>query len=608
MCGIVALHGLQEESWIELMNAGLRHRGPDSHGVFRDRNTRLALAMQRLAIIDTSGGAQPMSTTDGRHTIVYNGEVYNAPELRRELEAAGERFSTDHSDTEVVLRLLIRQGQDALSRLNGMFALVFYDREAGTLLFARDRFGIKPLYYTEVAGRLAIASEMKAFLYLPYISRSLNVQSLHHYMSLMYLPDESAIFTGVRRVAPGTAITYHLDTRTLTVSRWWRLSWGHGPSFSRDEWCERLRQAFCEAVRRWTLADVPVACSLSGGLDSSAIVGALATSGMRPKTYALGFTGNGEEDWNELPRARLVARHWGTDHHEIILNPERLLDDLVQMTWHLDEPYGGGLPSWSVFQMMSKDVKVGLTGTGGDELFGNYGKWRPLEGRIFGRLFQRPVTADRFSSQFFQRFYYATEEEKKKQILLTSSGIQSTAELLFQRFNDAPSGNERDRIAETDITTQLSEEFLLMTDRFSMAHSLEARTPFLDAEFSTLALSVPASLRTHPRDLKGLLRQTVSPLLPREAQNLPKRGFVIPLALWLRGCLRGLTERLLAPERLKRQGLYRPEFYALYVQPHLEGRADHTQKVWAALMFQLWHLVFIENSGPPDFTLADLTA
>lgn len=605
MCGIAGIHGAQDDGWIGAMNERQHHRGPDDGGVFRDRTAALSLAMRRLAIIDLAGGLQPMSTADERYTLVYNGEIYNARELRTELEAAGERFATDHSDTEVLLRLLVRQGEAALPKLNGMFAFCLYDRARGTLFAARDRFGIKPFHYVAAGGRFAFASELKSLLTLPFVSSTLDRQSLFHYMSLMYVPGTDTILEGIKRLGPGEALTYRLADHALKTVRWWQPSIRPSLGTEAAEWPERLRGVFREAVKRWTLADVPVACSLSGGLDSSAIVGALAESGIPVRTVSLGFTGAGEAAWNELPLARAVAKHWGTEHREIILDPADLLDDLIAMVWHLDEPYGGGLPSWTVFKLMAKEVKVGLTGTGGDELFGNYGKWRPLEGRFAGLLRPREIDAARFETDFFERFYYLSDADKRSRVVASSQHSTATASLLYERYS-AAHGSIRDRVAITDIETQLAEEFLMMTDRFSMAHSLEARTPFLDNEFAALALSVPAALRTKRGDLKGLLRRTVAPLVPEAIRDAPKRGFVIPLKLWLRDRLRPLAERLLEPGRLAKQGIFRPEFHAAFVRPHLDGRADHTNRVWAALMFQLWHLIHLERSGPPDFALADL--
>lgn len=598
MCGIVGIHGAQQPAWIEQMNLAIDHRGPDDQGYFRADDGRLALGMRRLSIVDLAGGHQPMTTPDGRFTIVFNGEIYNAPKLREDLKRRGIAFRSDHSDTEVLLHLFACRGQDALQALNGMFALAVYDRDLERLTLARDRFGIKPLYYADVAGRFVFASELKSILVLPFVDRQLDYQSLFHYMSLMYVPGPQSIVSSIRRLPPACVLTYDFGARQSRIERWWKPAFSEVDGISLADWRHRLRDGLEAAVHRWSLSDVPVGCSLSGGLDSSSIVGLLAKSGQKIRTYSLGFTGSGESDWNELPLARSVARKWGTDHHELVLEPEALLDDLVSMVWYLDEPYGGGLPSWTVFKFMSRDVKVGMTGTGGDELFGNYGKWRSLEGSWWRRLFGWPMTRQRFEADFFDRFYYLRDEDKRAQVFATSAhSSENSADVLYRYFSAAEANNPRNQVAHTDISTQLPDEFLMMTDRFSMAHSLEARTPFLDHEFAELALSVPAALRTRRRDLKGLLRDVVSELLPREVRNAPKKGFVIPLKLWLQGPLRPLVEALVNPARLESQGIFRPEFHKTFVRPHLDGSADHTQVVWAALMFQLWHQVFIERGA-----------
>ncbi len=605
MCGIVALHGPQGDGWIEAMNARQLHRGPDDAGVFRDRDASLSLAMRRLAILDIEGGNQPMATEDGRHTLVFNGEIYNAPALRAEMEAAGHRFRTDHSDTEVLLRLLESDGAAGLDRLDGMFAFASYDREEGTLFCARDRLGIKPLYYADMAGRLAIASELKSLLALPFLERRLNPAALYHYMSLMYVPGADSILDGVRRLPPGHHLTYRLADRALRIERWWQPAFGGGDGADAEE---RVREGLADAVARWSLSDVPVGCSLSGGLDSSSVVALLSKAGHKVRTYSVGFSGDGEGDWDELPNARAVAEKWGTEHCEIVLDPESLLDDLPDMVWHLDEPYGGGLPSWAVFKAMGTEVKVGMTGVGGDELFGNYGKWRELEGSWLARLMPKGDPADRFRREFVERYYYLSDAEKQAAVFPSHAAPgASTADLLAAVHDSRPDLGLRDRVAHTDIATQLPDEFLTMTDRFSMAHGVEARTPFLDHRFLEAVLAIPADRRTARRDLKGLLRRAVTPLLPDTVVHAPKKGFVIPLKLWLRGRLAPLCRRLLAPERLADQGLFRPEFHDRYVEPHLAGRADHTNRVWAALMAQLWFRVFIEDGGArPGFSLAEL--
>ena len=611
MCGIVGIAGSQEPGWIEAMNGLIVHRGPDGHGTWRSEDGRLALAMRRLAILDIEGGRQPMSTPDGRFTIVFNGEIYNTPDLRRDLAARGADLRTDHSDTEAVLHGYALDGPAILDRLNGMFAFAIHDRDRGLVFCARDRLGIKPLYYTTAGGRLAFASELKSLLALPFVERRLDRQSLFHYMSLLYVPGEASILEGISRLEPGHSLTFRLDGATAPqVRRWWRLSFAASADVpARDADLEAwLRDGIRRAVERWSLSDVPVGCLLSGGLDSTSIVALLASAGHDVATYTVGFTGAGEDQFNELPLARLLARRYGTRHQDIVLDPEALLDDLGRMVWHLDEPYGGGLPSWSVFRFMGGKVKVAMTGTGGDELFGNYDKYRGLEGGRLARLVgRRPdLSADAFRRGFFERWYYLSDADKRAAVLADAGGFADTSALLYDRFRAADSGDLRDGAALADVETQLAEEFLLMTDRLSMAHGVEARTPFLDHELVGMVMAVPAARRLDRRRYKGLLVRVVRDLLPDELVNAPKRGFVIPLKLWLRGRLRPLVQELLSPDRLAGQGLFRPDFHARYVVPHLDGHADNTQVVWAAMMFQLWHRTFLERrdvSQPlPDLT------
>lgn len=582
------------------MSRRIIHRGPDDHGVYVDKEAGLALAMRRLAILDIAGGVQPMRSGNGRYVLVYNGEIYNSRELRRELESAGETFSTDHSDTEVLLRLLMREGKNCLGRVNGMFAFAFYDSAKRELLCARDRLGIKPFYFSTDGGRFAFASELKALLELPFVRRDINRQALFDYLSLLYVPGSHSILDGVQRLPAGHYVKYSLADRNLEIKSWWQLQYVPDRQIEAREWPALIREELRQSVLRWSQSDVPVAVSLSGGLDSSAIAAIAAQSGLDVSAYSLGFEGAGEESWNELPLARDLARKWGISHHEVVLRPEATLDALPDMVEALDEPYGGGLPSWFVFRAMGGKVKVALTGTGGDEMFGNYGKWKLLEGGVLTRWLRtraKDISRARFRRDFFETFYYFPDRTKRSILADAGDATRNTADMLFDRFQADSDNALRDAVARLDIETQLPEEFLMMTDRFSMAHSVEARTPFLDNGMVDLVRRIPADVRTRPVDLKYILREAVAPLLPQSLVNAPKRGFVIPLGKWLRGPLRAITEDLLAPARLRRQGIFSTDFYDIYVKKHLDGQADHTQRVWAALMFQLWHQRFIEASG-----------
>jgi asparagine synthase (glutamine-hydrolysing) len=594
VCGLAGVVGSPDAALLERLGESLRHRGPDGGGTVLDGE--VGLVARRLAILDLAGGDQPMRSADGALTIVFNGEIFNAPELRAELEAEGHRFRSDHSDTEVVLALYERLGEDFLDRLNGFFAFVVWDARRRRLFGAVDRFAIKPLYLAEAGGGLAFASELKALLLVPGVERELDRESLFHYLSLRFVPGPRTILAGVRRLPAAHCFSYAVDERRLEERRWWRLSFEPDGGGS---WPERLRAQLGASARRWTLSDVPYAVSLSGGLDSSALVALLAEGGVRLSTYSLGF---GSDD-DELPVARALAERWGTEHHEAVVDADDLLDDLLAMVWALDEPYGGGLPSWYVFRFMSQGVKVGLTGTGGDELFGNYRRFVPFEQGRLASVRRRPVRR-----YHFEPSYYFTDDEKRR--LLVDGDAPDTADLLQAVWDDGGGRTARDRVLELDVRTQLADEFLAMTDRFAMAHSLEARTPFLDHELVELVASIPPQERTSAGDPKGLLREAVGDLLTPAHLDAPKRGFVLPLAAWLRGPLRPLAERLLDDEHLARQGLFRPGLGARLLHPHLAGERDDSERLWPVLMFQLWHLLYVEEglTRAPTFGWRDLVA
>jgi asparagine synthase (glutamine-hydrolysing) len=601
------------------------YRGPDDEGVFIDEHAGVALGMRRLSILDPVGGAQPMSNEDQTCWIIFNGEIFNSPALRAELEQTGRRFRTRNSDTEVLLHLYETHGFNMPQLLNGMFAFVIYDVPRGILFGARDPLGIKPFYYSKDGLRFVFTSELKALIALPWVSREIAPQSVFDYLSLLHIPGEQSIFRSVRRLLPGHSFSYNLRTRQLKMQRYWRIEDVVRPdhSISPKDWQECLRGELRAAVRRWSLSDVPVACSLSGGLDSSSIVGLMRENGVSDlSTYSIGFS---DQNLNELPLAHLVAKKWQTDHHEMVLEANDLLRDLPAMVWHLDEPYGGGLPSWYIFRSMAGAVKVAMTGTGGDELFGDYGKFRYLES-LGTRLRQAALLvlgsahfasshwqtkhflrfmAGSLSSCHHDAFYYFTDDTKRTLIQAQfGNGFQNTADSLSNLFNGNLAGGPRNAVAVLDMRTQLPEEFLAMTDRFSMAHSIEARVPFLDHEFVKFCFSIPPHLRTRIDDYKYLLRSAMADLLPPELLSAPKRGFVLPVSRWLREELRPVVDHLLGADYLRRQGIFQPHLYQWIVKPHLVGQEEHPVQIWSLLMFQLWYWMYIEQktSGAPAFS------
>ncbi len=599
MCGIVGISGEFDIEVLRKMNGLLIHRGPDGSGEFRDRD--FGFAMRRLSIIDLEKGTQPMTNEDESLWVVCNGEIYNSPELRQELIAKGHHFRTNNSDVEVLLHLYEEKEENLLQDLNGMFSFVIYDRNRYTLFGARDRIGIKPLYYSFKDGNFAFASELKCLLDLPWVSRELNFQSLYHYISLQFIPAPDSIFRDIKKLPAGYYFRYALSTKQLLLERYWVLDVLHVEQKSSDEWASIAWGKIREAVKRWTLSDVPIACSLSGGLDSSALVGLLAESGVkRLRTYSLGFGRPDEQGCNELPLARKVAQRWQTDHHEIVLEPKRVLGDLERMVWHLDEPYGGGLPSWYIYEVIGKDVKVCLTGTGGDELFGNYGKYQVYENKwlrgykmvkdlwSYGSIeelregFRYPIGHyyhKYFSDAVKDQFVFAPEHDS----------VNKTEPFLELLWKHSGSTSPRNAVAYIDFQLQLPEEFLHVTDRFSMAHSVEARVPYLDHTLVELVFRIPPLVRTGGKEPKSFFKEMINELLPQELIHAPKSGFILPLHIWTRRELRPMIEEVLSSNYLKRQGIFSPKVYQKIVKPHFSNRIDLTQQVWTLFMFQLWY-------------------
>ncbi len=611
MCGILGVTHRSDFPQLSAMLERIKYRGPDSEGRHEDLESGVALAMRRLSIVDLNGGHQPMSNEDDSLWVVCNGEIYNAPALRRRLQAK-HKFKTSHSDTEVLLHLYEEKGEAMLADLNGMFAFVIYDVKRRRLFGARDRMGIKPFYFCHKADRFAFASELKCLLALPWVSKEISASSFHHYLSLQFVPAPQSIFEDVQKLPAGHSFTYDLDRKTFHSRPYWTLPINPVEGISRSDWRDRIRASMEAAVERWTLSDVPIACSLSGGLDSAALVGLLAKqTGKKVKTFTLGFHGKEHESYSELPLAKLVAEKWDTEHHELTVEPSSILDSLDKMVWHLDEPYGGGLPSWYIYEFIGRECKVAMTGTGGDELFGNYGKWRIHERPVFYRPLKR-IKDIAFGGHPWREsfdmirwphghFYhrYLTDAAKHQLVAARGgrNGDASTEELLENLWRESSAQNPRDAVAAVDFQMQLPEEFLHVTDRFSMAHSVEARVPFLDHELVELAFQVPADIRTSAADHKGLLKTVIKDLLPKGLLDEPKRGFVLPLPLWTRRELRPFVEESLSPDRLKKQGLLSPAVYEKVVRPHMGGERDYTEQLWTLVMFQRWYDRFIESAA-----------
>ncbi|MBV9165632.1 MAG: asparagine synthase (glutamine-hydrolyzing) [Solirubrobacterales bacterium] len=617
MCGICGTYDFvrarpAERELLERMNAALVHRGPDGHGCHLDGP--VGLAARRLAVIDIEHGDQPMLAADGLVCVVHNGEILNHLELRAGLEREGVRFRT-RCDTEVLLHLYLRDGPEFVSQLRGMFALALWDRRGQRLLLARDRFGIKPLYYELGGGRLTFASELKALLCLPSFSRELDREALHAYLAFNSIPAPLTIFGAARKLPAGHLLV--CGPSGATVTRFARPAPAARSKLRREHAAvlqEELRERLRDSVKAHLLADVPVGVLLSGGVDSSLLT-ALAShaSPRRVSTFSIGFR---ERSFNELELARQVARRYGTDHHELVISPQiaELLPKLVEA---FDEPFAdsSAVPTYLVSQLAAQHVKVVLSGEGGDELFGGYETYvadqlAPWVGPAASRLAPLaellPSSSGRVSFDYrakrfaraaalpplerhhgWKEIFSAGERER----LLRAEWRSPTADPLAPwrlRFAETTGAPLLARLQDVDLGIYLADDLLVKTDRMSMAHSLEARVPYLDPVLAEFALALPTGLKVRGPSKKRLLRAAARPLIPASILHARKRGFSIPAAAWLRGELKPLAHEVLSPSRLRAEGYFEPQVVAQLLEDHCARRADYSRQLWGLISFSLW--------------------
>ena len=617
MCGICGTFDFEharppDPAVLERMNESLLHRGPDGGGVHIDGPA--GLAARRLAIIDLKHGQQPMVAAGGDVAVVQNGEILNHLELRAELEGRGARFRT-HCDTEVLLHLYLREGPGFVARLRGMFAIALWDRRRQRLLLARDRYGIKPLYYQLQDGRLSFASELKALLRQPGFPRHVDPEALHAFLAFNSIPAPLTIFRSARKLPPGHLLT--CSPEGTRIHRFARPEPAPEAGLRREgvgELTAELRDRLESSVRAHMLADVPVGVLLSGGVDSSVLTALAArVSPYRVSTFSIGFR---ERSFNELDLARLVAERYGTEHHELVVAPH-VAELLPKLAASFDEPFAdsSSIPTYLVSQLASEHVKVVLSGEGGDELFGGYETYAAdqLALRVGGAAAQLaplverlPSSSRRVSLEYrAKRFVRAAalppleRHHGWKEIF----SPQQRSHVLAPEWREAP-GDPLDgwrarfvetdgapllaRLQDVDLGIYLADDLLVKTDRMSMAHSLEARVPYLDPVVSDLALALPTKLKVRGMSKKRLLRRAAADLIPRSIVHARKRGFSIPAAAWLRGELEPLARELLSPERTKSQGFFEPEFVTRLLDEHVERRQDHSRQLWGLMSFTLW--------------------
>jgi asparagine synthase (glutamine-hydrolysing) len=624
ICGIVSLAGETVDSAsVEAMNETLVHRGPDSAGLFADGSA--VLGARRLSIIDLEGGSQPIGNEDGRIQVVQNGEIYNHTELRERLERSGHVFRT-RCDTEVLVHLYEERGPGFVEDLRGMFAIALWDRLERRLVLARDRFGIKPLYYRNTHGTLSFASELKALLETPGCSREVDVDALEAFLAFNSIPAPLTIFAEARKLPAGHLLIAHGgDVKLRRYARPRPVTADRTRAESEHELADELRERLRDSVRAHLVSDVPVGVLLSGGIDSSALAALAAReSPYRISTFSIGFE---ERSFNELELARTVANRYSTDHHELVVRPDAV-DLLPKLAEAFDEPFAdsSALPTYLVSQLAAGHVKVALSGEGGDELFGGYYTYvadtlaprvgwlaaaaRPLVERL-------PSSSGKASLEYkAKRFtraahlpalerHHAWKEtfspDARAALLDGRRAELDPLDLYRARYAETEGADELARLQDVDTGIYLVDDLLVKTDRASMAHSLEARVPFCDAVVAELALALPRSMRVRGLAKKRLLRKAVAPLLPDEIVRGRKQGFSIPAAAWLRGELEPFARDVLSAETVRRQGFFRPEAVTALIERHVARREDLSRQIWGLLAFTLWferYGVRAENRAP----------
>jgi len=618
ICGILQLNGTPvDQGLLRRLTTVLRHRGPDDEGFFVDHG--LGLGFRRLSIIDLTGGRQPMSNEDQTVTVVFNGEIYNFVELRAELKQQGHTFRTS-SDTEVIVHGFEAWGDDVVHHLNGMFAFAAWDSRRRQLLLARDRLGIKPLFYTSNSDTLAFASEIKSLLLLPGFDPAVSDRGVFEYFSHHFIPGSGTIYRNIRKLTPGELLTVaDGEVRTRT---YWRPAVTSGPERTPAAWGEELRQRLREAVRLQLVADVPLGVFLSGGLDSSAVTAAMAESGAREiRTFNVGFE---VPKYDETTFAQLVSRHLGTTHETFRIAAEAT-DLLPKLLWHLDEPLADAtiIPTYLLAQATRRQVTVALSGEGGDELFGGYthyqglqlNRWLsqlpvwcrrtlaaaarhlPLGGSprlgFLGHRLERIAATSLFPlfEGYTRKVAFFTPEEQQR---LFSPDFRRRINGLpyLQHFWAIPQAYpDLDPLAQAnlaDLSVCLPDSLLVKVDRMSMACSLEVRVPLLDHTLVEFALSIPMDLKVKGMHTKYLLRQALAPWLPPTILNRPKRGFNPPVEFWLQQHLTDYAREHHLMATLAAAGYFNLAAVQAMAEAHIRGQRDFSRQLWALLVFAIW--------------------
>jgi asparagine synthase (glutamine-hydrolysing) len=637
VCGIagkVSAGEPVERALLERMCAAIEHRGPDSRGLYLDDG--VGLGIQRLRIIDLATGDQPIFNEDRSVVVVLNGEIYNFVELREELSARGHRFATG-ADTEVIAHLYEDHGIDCVQHLRGMFAFALWDTARRRLVLARDRLGKKPLFYSTKGGALWFGSETRAILEDPAIDRDVDFDALDAYLHYQYVPHPQSAFRELAKLPPAHVLTW--EDGDVRITPYWRLSYREGDAArTPDEAHELIREKLLEATRLRLRSDVPLGAFLSGGVDSSAVVAAMAMQSATPvRTFSVGFD---VAAYDETAAAREVAELFSTDHTELTVEP-RALEILPTLVWHYGEPFAdsSAVPSYYLAEATRRHVTVALNGDGGDESFAGYTRY--LAGDAVGRVGALPAPlrralaaaagvlgpgeressirsrADRLgrtaamseAERYAATVAYFTERERERmyapELRAQLSGA-ATSRLVEDAWAASDARDPLNRLLDVDVQTYLPGDLLVKMDIASMAHALEVRSPLLDHELMELCAGFPGAWKVAGGTTKALFKDALRPWLPSHVLDRPKMGFAVPLDHWFRGPLRRLPGEVLLDPRSLGRGLFRSDYVRGLLADHAEGRRNNGYRIWSLLQLELWFRTFVDEraAGPISLDIA----